>query len=138
MMGAKKERLLILHRHWMWANIMKQQFYSELGKQKDNTPSQIFFADKTGAYMCAWYGLFYGVIEEAHRMKLQIPGVDLLDKLWDKLRRFRNAVFHPQKEYWSPKFIGFVREPDCVSKIRDAHSAFGRFFLATLGKDRNK
>lgn len=47
------------------------------------------------------------------------------------LKRFRNAVFHAQRDYMSKKFVDFMAVgPDSAMWIRSLHSELGRFFLA--------
>jgi hypothetical protein len=57
---------------------------------------------------------------------LESPNVDLL-------RRYRNGVFHFQREYYDERFVGLIRDgEDVVTWVRDLNSAFGRYFLDAL------
>lgn len=122
---------MTLHRHWMWSNIMRIHFDQAIqsGKELD-----AMLADRTACYMSIWYGMLYGAIEEFQKSKEEVPGIDLDDPFWIQLRRYRNAVFHPQSEYFSDKFLDLVKNPDSVAKIRGAHEAFSAFFLDQVPK----
>jgi hypothetical protein len=42
-----------------------------------------------------------------------------------RLREFRNAAFHVQPKWWSPKLAAVLREPEDASLIRAVHDAVG-------------
>lgn len=131
------EELMILHRHWMWANICRISFDKELLKimnqdQAVNLNPACFFADRAGAFMCMWYGLLYSVLEEIINRELSIGGLECSGDIIDDLRLFRNAVFHPQKKYWTDKIIKLMENKDSATRIRQIHSALCSFFLKEI------
>jgi len=132
------EELLVLHRHWMWANIMRENFDAELRKNQGDPKGDTRIADYQGAYMCLWYGMLYGVLEVVEREKVIIPGLGDKDSIVGPLRQFRNAVFHPQKKYWSKKLFEIMKDKDSAIKIRKVHSALGRYFLEEMQRRARK
>ena len=135
--GLSNEELMILHRHWMWANICRISFDKELLKIKnqdqtlDINPTR-FFADRVGAFMCMWYGLLYSVLEEILNRKLSIQGLECSGEIINELRLFRNAVFHPQKKYWTDKIFKLIEKNDSATRIREIHSALGSFLYEEI------
>lgn len=127
---------MTLHRHWIWANIMREDFYEEL-KRNPSKPENgdDFYPDRQGAYMSLWYGMLFGVLEVVKEKKIDIPGLDDLDNIYDSLRLFRNAVFHPQPEYWSHKTYELFKDEQSAIKIRKVHSSLGKYFLECLRED---
>jgi len=132
-MSSKKklnfEEFMALHRHWMWANIMREDFESELAKKKVLKHP---FPDRIGAYMSLWYGMLFGVLEVVKNKQIDIPGLEDMNSIYKPLKLFRNAVFHAQPKYWSPKLFEIIEHKDSVQKIRQIHGALGEYFLKTL------
>jgi hypothetical protein len=46
----------------------------------------------------------------------------------------RNATFHFQKEFFSPKMMHFIGSPDSVPWVRSLTEAFSEFFLREIPK----
>lgn len=118
----------------MWANIIKIEFDKQLAKMNRNEkidPNR-FFADRLGAYMCIWYSLLYCVLDEIIKSGVDIPGLHVDYDILDKLRKFRNAVFHPQPEYFSSMLFKLIKESNSALEIRSIHSALGNFFLQEM------
>ncbi len=46
----------------------------------------------------------------------------------------RNATFHFQKEFLSPKMMHFMKSPDSVPWVRSLTEAFSEFFLREMPK----
>jgi hypothetical protein len=128
-MGVEEEKFMALYRHWMWADIIRENFDNELRKTQGQEFTPGDFADRKFAYMCIWYGMLYGVLEQVKQMELSIDGLENTNGIFDSLRPFRNAVFHPQAKYLSEKFMRVFNEKDSVVKIRTIHDSSGKFFL---------
>lgn len=80
-------------------------------------------------HMYLFYSFVYSTVEgwqesgeKDDRLKQLLSETNKLDKL----RRFRNAVFHVQKEFISPKTISFLDEKDTEHWIREVHFALGK------------
>ena len=92
------EEFMALHRHWIWADIIKKHFEAAAKNSTTANPDELFL-EPYGAYMSIWYGL-YGVIEVLSERGICIPKIQSdIDNIRENLRRYRNAVFHPQPKY---------------------------------------
>lgn len=82
--------------------------------------------------MTYFYSAIYLVIEGWKELKLSDSKVGkLIDSPnTDRLRLFRNATFHYQKEPISPKLLQFLGTPEEATEkwINELYEAFGTFF----------
>jgi len=69
-------------------------------------------------------------------LQLSDPKIDelLRSPNADALRLFRNATFHFQKEFFSPKMMHFIGSPDSVPWVRSLTKVFSQFFLHETSK----
>ncbi len=133
-----REEFAALHRHWMWANVIKSHFDNAIADAKrrgvSSSPEQLF-PEPFGAYMSIYYGMLYGLLEVLKENGVSIPKIQGdIDSIFDNLRLYRNAVFHPQPKYWSPKFFEIMKDRDSAIKIGNVHAGVGEFFLDELGR----
>lgn len=115
------EELATLHRHYMWCNIIKGDFDKE-GKKFINSKTKVdmdeVMPDYYGAYMSIWYGMLFGVLEVFKNKKISIPAIENdINDIYDSLRLYRNAVFHPQPKYWSDKLLKIMEDPQSYNPI---------------------
>lgn len=133
-----RDQLWALHRHWMWCNVIKKNFEIEVKKMMDgklSKDSAKLIPDRYGAYMSIWYGMLFGVLEALKEEGITIPSIENdINSIYDSLRLYRNAVFHPQKQYWSNKLIKIMEDKDSVNKIWKIHDELGGYFLREIGK----
>ncbi|MGY4928559.1 hypothetical protein [Streptomyces sp. 900105755] len=125
------DQLAVLHRHYIWADHMRVNFEERL-KRAGSSALGTDEGVEVEMYMSLWYGLTYAVAEGWRDLKVQDRKIeDLLDSSnLALLKRYRNAVFHPQKEYWPEKFLAFLREGEESAKwVRELHLELGRFLL---------
>ena len=64
--GRPHEDLLLLHRHWMWANQQREVFERLVGESTENELLKMgvgVLATKQFGFMFVWYGLLWAVIE---------------------------------------------------------------------------
>jgi hypothetical protein len=63
-------------------------------------------------YMSYWYAELYVVVEGLQQLKLSDPVIDslLASPNLDLLRRYRNGVFHYQKNYFDDRLLNFMRD----------------------------
>ena len=83
-------------------------------------------------YMSQWYGNLYVVVEGWRDLDLTDPDIDKLleSSNVDLLRRFRNGVFHFQRDYYDKRFVEFLTDgEDVVGWVRDLNGHLGRFLL---------
>lgn len=134
----EKIKVATLYRYYLYAVVMrdhlKKENLEEFIKQlKDDASSIILiFSSPVGVYMTYFYSAIYLVIEGWKELKLLDPTVDkLIDSPnTDKLRLFRNATFHYQKEPISPKLLQFLGTPEEATEkwIGELYNAFGAYF----------
>jgi len=135
MVHLTKDRLMVIHRHWIWANYMRIQFCSEFDENtlelaKDPVS---YLISSVGTHMCLWYGLLFTVCEVVREDRLIVQHFEpFFSEIYEDLKRFRNAIFHVQPEYWSPKLFEIMQQKDSPAKIKTVHEAMGRWLLAEM------
>jgi hypothetical protein len=86
-------------------------------------------------YMSYWYGGLYVVIEGWNELKLSDTIIDELlnSPNVEFLKRYRNGVFHFQRDYNDKRFLEFMTQgTDEVTWVRSLNEQFGRYFLERL------
>jgi hypothetical protein len=131
--GEQVLQLLALHKYFLNADFLCDVFMRRI--KRDQSPSEIDSAtslDDTIA-MSLWYATVYVVIEGWRSTKLADTELDVLlaDGHVDKLRRFRNQVFHYQREYDNPRLLEFMGSDDsdahaATDWIKRTHTALGK------------
>jgi hypothetical protein len=139
--------IVVLHRYWIHANAMRIHFEEELRKKPPNTSDQkdarkifgdavMYAADKRGTFISYCYGALYVVIEGWKQLRLTDAKIDRLISSPNVrlLKKYRDGVFHFQRNYFDDRFVDFFRSQDWVRAI---HSELGRYFLEQAAA-RNK
>ena len=127
--------LFTLHRYYIWANRMRTHFDELLQRNAAKPKEEI----ESFLYMSYWYGGLFVVIEGWQELGLSEPTIDklLASPNVQLLRRYRNGVFHFQKNYFDDRFVEFMREGEnTVEWVRDLTLHFGRYFLQRFHPDR--
>lgn len=127
---ATDSEIYTLHRYFIWANEMRT-YLDNLLLSKQNMPKERRNIE-ANIYMSYWYAGLYVLIEGWRDLGLKDDIIDkLLDNpLVDLLRRFRNGVFHYQRNYFDERFMDLINEQEkCISWIRNLNREFGRYFL---------
>lgn len=138
----KPEQLFSILRHWTWADRQRELFEYYLRKDfpnitEDFTFDESFFVSSMATCMGLWYGLLYVTcegIDDSGKVQVSSIAPEFDQKTSDLLRRFRNAMFHVQDEYWSPKLMDVLREPDTAEAIRAVHQKVGRWVEGETAK----
>lgn len=135
--------ILALHRYWIYANRMRDCFdkallnpdWVRLAKETKIDIEMMFWIHDPGIFMSYWYGGLYVVIEGWFELGLNDPVIDSLLKSPNValLKRYRNGIFHFQKDYMDERFHEFMASKDCVPWVRDLNKAFGDYFAAHPG-----
>lgn len=131
--------LISLHKHWCTADAVKQFVTTDLKKLNDGDFPQ-WFAELWNMHskmsrMCVWYALLYVVVEGYKELNLSHTAVDKClsnDEYVNYLRRFRNAVFHYQKNQFSEKLLEFLEAKESEDWIRDLNKALEKYFFDSL------
>jgi hypothetical protein len=130
--------ILSLHTHWITADAVKERIRFDVKSAEDQIPKEL---EALGQQMSkiqtlvVFYALFYVVIEGYRELKLEDESIKVLlgkNDYEDRLRRFRNAVFHFQKHPFDRRLIEFLDAEDSENWIRELYVAFKRFFLREL------
>ena len=128
--GLDLPQLMLLHRHWIWANHQQVLLDAELRAGRPPRPNAL--AEDSVSAMFLWYALLWAVIEGFNEREIQLLGrlAEDVERISDGLRRCRNAVFHiPRDEYYDQRLFEFMREPDSAATLRRISSGFGRLFI---------
>lgn len=141
-MNTTNDQIPFLFRYFMAASLMRQEFDKHLNDPKEMAPvgndPMRFWVSKAGLKMCLWYGMLYVVIEGWQNANLTDPEIDqLLSSPNTKfLKRFRNGMFHFQKDQWiSPKLADFfVPSNKTVEWVRTLTAEFRRYLMAEMQK----
>ena len=123
--------LLVLHDHWLTAEAVFD--YVEADFVEPTPTFKEVFEDRSRMYRVSevWIALIYVVIEGYEGLNVRDERIDALLTDAERvtaLRRFRNALFHPQTELYGKKFTDFMFDEDnhiwCVA----VNAAFRAFF----------
>jgi hypothetical protein len=140
--------VLTLHRYFIWANRMRTHFDQILDRVSTSNPDISSGAwqypgtteIESFLYMSYWYAALYVVIEGWQELNLSDNVIDdLLNSQYvDLLKRYRNGVFHFQRDYHDQRFNDFMSEgDDVVTWVRSLNEQFGRYFLARSAEARS-
>lgn len=130
-----KETINSLHKRYIWANKMRTDFDNLLANKPTNDEGELKkWEIRLDMYMSLWYGLLYVIIEGWQELKLSDGVIDQLlkNKNSELLKRYRNGVFHFQKDYNDSRFENFYLEETTVKWIRNLNREFGKWFLNIL------
>jgi hypothetical protein len=125
--------LVTLHRYFIWANQMRTHFDEILAREPAPFEGAAFI--ESFLYMSYWYGGLYVVIEGWKALNLSDGVIDELLKSRNVilLRRYRNGVFHFQRNYHDERFNEFMSQgTNEVTWVRSLNQQFGRYFLERL------
>lgn len=131
--------LISLHKHWCTADAVKQFITSDIpNMDKSDLPPWLASLGSLHSQMsriCVWYALLYVIVEGFKDLNLSHSAVDkclVNDEYVNYLRRFRNAVFHYQKNPFSEKLLQFLEAEDSEIWIKELNKALEQFFIETL------
>jgi hypothetical protein len=126
------EKLLLLHRHWMWANLQRIEFDRNLGKDDVAEPGPLMMVSRSMGFMLVWYGMLWSVIEAIRDRHIHLRGrfAADVDQMSELLRLCRNAVMHVPKtnELLDKRIERLVSVSDSPITLRRLHGGFGRLF----------
>lgn len=94
-------------------------------------------AEKLSAFsvLSVWYSLLYVVAEGYQELNIRDNDIDEIlvrGSYLNTLRLFRNAIFHFQKDLFSPKIIEFLTADDSEVWAEELSLAFKRLFEGEL------
>lgn len=131
-------KIITLYRYYVCAVQTRLQFSMETTPDwfkmmsNDWTSIVLFFYSAPGIYLSYSYAGIYLVIEGWKELKLKDEKIDNLisSPFVDRLRLFRNATFHYQKDPISSKLIQFfgTEEEKTEKWLNELYYEFGRYF----------
>jgi hypothetical protein len=133
------ERLVILVRHWLWADHARGWLMDATERRLDATgfsrPDDAWgMAEPEDAAMLVWYGLLH-VLAEAVRE----DGIETVDPLRgdllaleEPLRESRNSVFRVPDSYVDAGHEG-TRVSETIGPLHRVHGGLGDLLLAEIG-----
>lgn len=135
-MPVEFEEMMSLHRYFIAADQMRRRFYGLISQHAAKHGGAPTYAgegwNENWIFMSYWYGGLYVVVEGWRDLRLVDEEVDrlLASPNVGLLKRYRNGVFHYQRQYFDKRFVELIRDgTDVVEWVRDLHDEFGRFFL---------
>lgn len=125
--------LLALHKYFLNADFLRDVFIRRIKGDESPAATDAVTSMDDMIAMSLWYATVYVVIEGWRNTKLADPEVDALlaGSHVERLRRFRNQMFHYQREYDNPKLLEFLGQDDADARaatdwIKRTHAALGR------------
>lgn len=121
--------MIAIHRHWYWADRIRDEYFERLKANPPNNSNIVeFFSTGDGMYLCLWFGLEFAVYEALRGKKFVIPNAEReITRIFESLKQFRNAIFHIQPEYLSPKMFKLLNDPMHQAIINKAHKEIGQW-----------
>lgn len=133
-------QVMLLHRHWIWANHARRCFEDAL--QNEDWNDKESFTARTPWAMYIWYGLLCALIEGVAKRKVKYGGRLARDirEIREPLREARNATFHVggADAYWDVRLFEIATNPGSAHQIRRVHSALGQLLLNELRRRRSE
>lgn len=128
-----------LHRHWVAADTIKQYTKKLPPSPSDKSSHQPLYAviamSTSFKAIEVWYGLLYVVVEGYQSISLKDKDIDSVladERKVSLLRRFRNSVFHYQKNPEPDKYMEFLLEGETEVWAHKLHKAFKNFFETNI------
>lgn len=122
-----------LYKYFIWSDKMRAAYDNLIQRSAEEIfSSRAKFEIETNLYLSYWLASLYVVIEGWKELRLRDNRIDaLLNPSNVKLlRRYRNGVFHFQKDYFDERFMGFLRDGiNRIEWIRGLHKEFERYFF---------
>ena len=131
-------KAMLLYRYFAYAAHMRSLFRKEFSREWLKLASDgpmgflMFFCSAPGIYLTYSYSAIFVVIEGWRESGLTDQSIDALltSPYVERLRRFRNATFHYQKEPLSMKHLEFfgTEEERTEEWLGELYAEFARFF----------
>jgi len=131
--------VLMLYRYFAYAVFMRSRFRHESDPEwfkmfsADESGLVMFFLSPPGIYLMYSYAGIYLVIEGWRDLGLKDDKIDelLMSAFVERLRLFRNATFHYQKDLLSWKHLQFFGTEEERTEVwfNQLYSEFERFFV---------
>lgn len=120
-----------LGRYCLWADKLQHDFFRHIMDRTE--PDDFHFEEHGHIYMSYWYGALYVVVEGWRELKLTDLVIDglLCSTNVELLRRYRNGVFHFQRNFYDQRFWDLMLAGrESVEWVSQLHREFRRYFVA--------
>jgi len=131
MTSAEFDALMAWGRYLYWCDLHRRRFEAWIGEPHDLDTS----ADRWHfiALVSQWYASLWVVIEGWRVASFEDASIDRLlnesGEQCERLRRYRNGIYHYQPRLIEPRLIDFLTEADqTVPWVDSLHDEFLRFF----------
>ena len=132
-----KKKLFSASRSFIRANLMLRNF-NKTDSRFHITDFNHYLTDPQGIYFCLWYALLFNVLEFLDEEKLTPLQIKKeVKEVFTPLKKFRNAVLHPQASYFDKRFE-FMLNENYFKKVQHIHNELSNYFdaeLATYGEE---
>ena len=129
-----------LHRYYMTANRLRTHFVNLAKPRKYYEVGRIESAEhlEMQLYLTVWYGMLYVVVEGWQQVGFTDAAIDALlaSPYTALLKRFRNGVFHYQRNYFDRRFRDFTQNVDTSVWAHKLHLEFARWFRDCIREKR--
>ena len=128
-----------LYKYFIWSDRMRTSYDAIIDQRVEEMVFDVKFEIETNLYMSYWFSSLYVVIEGWKELGMKDERVDALlhSRHVKLLRRYRNGVFHFQRDYFDERFMGFFRDGiDRLDWIRRLHMEFESYFYRWANEHR--
>jgi hypothetical protein len=136
-----QHRLAALYRHWLTADAVNHHLRRSMQQPEPVPPGLSAEWMQAGTFMSGvsvmsvWYSLLFVVVEGYIELSCQDAEVNALlanEDYVNLLKRFRNATFHYQADFLSPKLGDFLAAEGSSKWIQSLNRALKAFFEREL------
>lgn len=138
--------IVSLHKYFIRANKMRTDFdnlhtQTHENKMPESQPMNQWNIE-CELYMSFWYAGVYVIIEGWRELQLADRRIEELlnhENYVELLRRYRNGIFHFQKEYFDQRLANvWMEKEEFVQWIRTLNKELGRYFLERCKEYKDK
>ena len=133
------DQVILLYRHWLWAEYSRQVYEDELAVWMENALSveDLSYMGRDVWALFVWSGLLFVVIEGMTQRRVRFGGnlVSDIRQIRDRMNDARNATFHVGRDdyAWDERLSHLWEQPDPEAAER-VHWALGRLLRVELSR----
>lgn len=123
-------KLFCLHKYFIYHHVIDELLDKYLLEKELNSKDLEFKKAYTNIYLDLYYWTLYVLIEWWRDLKIKDERINILiqSKNTELLRKYRNWVFHFQKNWYDDRFENLHKEESIVNWTIELSKEFGRFF----------
>ena len=126
--------LFSLHKYFIYQNTIRLELERYFKKQKLSNSEEKYRDSYIQIYLDLWYWTFYVLIEWYQELNIQDIKINKLLESFDLklLKRYRNWVFHFQKDWYDDRFEKLHQSDEFVLWSENLLKEFRRYFLEQI------